>query len=102
MDRLQMLSDLVRQDPANAFARYGLALEYSGRGDLTRALEEFTKLLAASPDYVPAYLMAAQTLAKANQADEARNMLRGGIRAATRTGDAHAQSEMQAMLDDLS
>lgn len=96
-----MLSELLRQDPGNAFARYGLALEFRNRGDLARALEEFHKLLAASPGYVPAYQMAADTLLKANQADAAKSMLRDGIRAASRAGDAHAESEMQGMLDEL-
>ena len=65
MDRIVMLNELLTQDPNNAFARYGLAMEYSNSGELNRALEEFSKLLCANPDYTAGYFMAAQTLVKA-------------------------------------
>lgn len=101
MDRLQMLSEVLSQDPDNAFARYGLAMEYSGRGELERAIEEFQRLITAHPDYVAGYFMAAQNLAKVKRVDEAKGMLREGIRAAEQNHDSHALSEMQGMLADL-
>lgn len=101
MDRIAMLNEILAQNPADAFARYGLAMEYSNGGDVERALAEFGKLLTASPDYTAGYFMAAQTLDRAGRTDEAKKMLTDGIAAATRTGNAHAQSEMQAMLDGL-
>jgi tetratricopeptide (TPR) repeat protein len=101
MDRLQMLKDLLAQDPNNQLARYGLGMEYSGQGDVDSAVSEFKKLIAVNPDYANAYFMASQALAKAERADEAKQLLRQGITAAARTGNAHAQSEMQAFLDEL-
>ena len=101
MDRLAMLTKILTQNPNDAFARYGLALEYSKTGELERALEEFGKLLSTHPDYTAGYFMAAQTLATANRVDEAKRMLVDGISSATRTGNTHAQSEMTAMLDEL-
>ena len=101
MDRLAMLNDILTQNPNDAFARYGLALEYSNQGNIENALSEFGKLLSSNPDYTPGYFMAAQTLAKADRNDEARKMLTDGIASAKRTGNAHAQSEMEAMLADL-
>ena len=97
-----MLSELLSQEPNNAFARYGLAMEYSNSGELDRALEEFGKLLSANPDYTAGYFMAAQTLAKAGRAEEAKQMLVDGIESARKTGNSHAQSEMDAMLAELS
>jgi len=101
MDRLAMLSELLGQDPNNAFARYGLAMEYSNSGQLEQALDEFHKLLSTNPDYTAGYFMAAQTLMKCERPKEARKMLQDGIAAAQRKGDGHAQSEMQAMLDEI-
>lgn len=101
MSRIEMLSELLSQDPNNAFARYGLAMEYSNTGQVDQALEEFAKLLASHPDYAAGYFMAAQTLTKVNRTDEARKMLTDGIAAAQRKGDSHAQSEMQAMLEEI-
>jgi predicted Zn-dependent protease len=101
MDRILILNDLLAQDPNNAFARYGLAMEYSNSGELNRALEEFSKLLCANPDYTAGYFMAAQTLVKAGQTQDAKNMLVNGIACAQRKQDGHAESEMQAMLEEI-
>jgi len=101
MDRLAMLTEILTQNPQDAFARYGLAMEYSNRGEVETAMQEFSKLLTAHPDYTAGYFMAAHTLAKASRIDEAKKMLQDGIASAQKTGNAHAQSEMEAMLMDL-
>jgi len=101
MDRIAMLTEILAANPGDAFARYALAMEYSKAGDVERALAEFTTLLEKNPDYTPGYFMAAQTLAAADRVDEAKRMLVDGISSARRTGDAHAQSEMTAMLESL-
>lgn len=101
MDRVAMLTEVLSQNPNDAFARYGLAMEYSNHGEIDQAMAEFGKLLSTHPDYTAGYFMAAQTLAKANRTDEAKQMLTDGIVSARRTGNGHAQSEMEAMLADL-
>jgi len=101
MDRIALLNEVLSQNPDDAFARYGLAMEYSKTGEVDRALDEFKKLLTAHPDYTAGYFMAAQTLASAQRTEEAKRMLIDGIASARRTGNGHAQSEMTAMLDEL-
>jgi thioredoxin-like negative regulator of GroEL len=101
MDKIAMLNELLAQDPANAFARYGLAMEYAGRGETETSLNQFARLLELNPDYTAGYFMAAQTLAKAGRNEEAKSRLAEGIASARRTGNQHAQSEMQAMLDEI-
>jgi cytochrome c-type biogenesis protein CcmH/NrfG len=101
MDRIALLTEILAGNPADAFARYGLAMEYSKAGDVERALVEFKTLLEKNPDYTPGYFMAAQTLAGADRVDEAKRMLVDGISSARRTGNQHAQSEMTAMLEGL-
>ena len=101
MDRIAALKELLAANPTNAFARYGLAMEYSKSGDVAGALAEFTTILQHHPDYVPAYQMAGQTLMDAGRTSEARKMFEDGIAAARRSGNQHAASEMQGMLDVL-
>ena len=96
-----MLTEILQQTPADNFARYGLAMAHLSGGDNDAALVEFAKTTDANPDYVPAYQMSAQTLAKLNRSDEAIARLRLGLAAAQRTGNTHAASEMQALLDEL-
>jgi predicted Zn-dependent protease len=101
MDRIAALNEILTQSPNDAFARYGLAMEYSKHGDFDRSLAEFSILLKNTPDYTPGYFMAAQTLARADRVAEAKTMLIDGIASARRTGNLHAQGEMEAMLAEL-
>jgi cytochrome c-type biogenesis protein CcmH/NrfG len=102
MDKLAALNEILQLDPSNAFARYGLAMEHLAQANSAAALAEFDTLIEMHPDYVPAYQMSAQTLAKLGRASDAITKLDAGLAAAQRTGNAHAASEMQAMRDDLS
>jgi len=99
--RVAALTELLTANPNDAFARYALGLEYSGAGQTDAAIAEFQQLLASHPDYTNGYFMAAQTLARADRNDEARALLQRGIESARRTGNRHAQAEMQGMLDEL-
>ena len=101
MDRIALLAQVLEQNPADAFARYGLAMAYAAENDTDKALDEFNVLIQHNPDYVPAYQMSAQTLAKLSRTEEAIIRLKEGLAAAQRTGNDHAASEMQAHLDDL-
>ena len=101
MDKIAALAEILQLDPANAFARYGLAMEHLSQGQIDTALTEFTTLIEHNPDYVPAYQMSAQTMAKQGRTDESITRLKAGIAAAQHTNNAHAASEMQALLDDL-
>ena len=101
MDKIALLTQILEQNPTDAFARYGLAMEYAAQGNSAAALAEFATLTQHNPDYVPAYQMSAQTLLKLGRIAEARPRLEAGLAAAARTNNAHAASEMQAMLDDL-
>jgi predicted Zn-dependent protease len=101
MDRIAMLTEILTANPADSFARYGLAMEYAKSGQIEPALQEFKTLIEKNPDYTPGYFMAAQTLATASRVDEAKRWLVDGISSAVRTGNTHAQSEMTAMLEEL-
>lgn len=101
MDKIAMLNGILAENPTDAFARYGLAMEFAGRGEIEASLAEFDRLLADHPDYTAGYFMTAQTLSKASRNPEAKARLADGIACAKRTGNQHALSEMQAMLDEL-
>jgi predicted Zn-dependent protease len=101
MDKIGMLTEIVQQNPKDAFARYGLAMAYAAEGKTEEALREFATTTEHNPDYVPAYQMLAQELIKAGRIDEARVRLQAGLAACNRTGNAHAASEMGAMVEEL-
>jgi predicted Zn-dependent protease len=101
VDKVAGLREILVLDPKNSFARYGVAMELAGRGEVDAALTEFDTLLKNDPDYTAGYFMAAQTLAKANRNAEAIERLKSGISCAARSDNRHALSEMQGMLDEL-
>ena len=101
MDKLAALNEILQLDPANAFARYGLAMEHLSQGNPESALAEFATTIEHNPDYVPAYQMSAQTLATLGRTGEALELLHSGIAAANRTGNQHALAEMDAMRAEL-
>jgi predicted Zn-dependent protease len=101
LDKIAGLREILALDGKNSFARYGVAMELAGRGETAEALKEFDTLLSIDPDYTAGYFMAAQTLVSAGRPAEAIDRLKAGIGCAARSGNRHAQSEMQAMLDEL-
>lgn len=102
VDKIAGLREILALDPKNSFARYGIAVELAGRGEVDAAMAEFDQLLSIDPDYTAGYFMAAQTLAKAGRNPQAIERLKSGISCAARSDNRHALSEMQGMLDELS
>jgi tetratricopeptide (TPR) repeat protein len=92
---------MVLQNPADAFARYGLAMEFIKSGELANAVDEFRALLTYNPDYAAAYFHGGQALEKMGEVEQARAFYEKGVEVTGRTGDQHARSELQAALDML-
>jgi thioredoxin-like negative regulator of GroEL len=99
--RREMLEAFVAAKPDDAFARYGLAMDCANSGDSENADLHFKTLLGKHPEYVAAYFQYGQFLARSGRAPEARSMLTAGIATAQRTGDSHAQAEMESALSEL-
>ena len=102
MDKIAALNEILQLDPTNSFARYGLGMEHLSQQRPDAALAEFAKVIEHNPDYVPAYQMSAQTLLKLGRTEEAKARLEAGLAACKRTGNAHAASEMEAMVEEIS
>jgi Tfp pilus assembly protein PilF len=102
VDRLETLKKFIETNPGDCFARYGVAQEYLKRGEYENALDQFTRIFEIKPDYQAAYYHGAKTYEKLGRLEEARATYRKGIEVASRSGDLHAQSELQAALDELS
>ena len=52
---------MLAADPANSFARYGLAMEYMKSGDLEGSVGEFAALLERDPNYSAGYFHGGQS-----------------------------------------
>jgi len=100
-NRLELLKNLVAQNPGDSFARYGLAMACASAGDYAQAVEHFHKLLEMNSKYVAAYYHGGQALEKLGRLDEARELYRRGIEISTQIGDQHTRSELEGVLDLL-
>lgn len=100
-NRLELLQLMVQQNPANSFARYGLAMEYANTGDLETAIEEFRQVIQQDETYCAAYFHGGQCLEKSGKPAEARDLYEKGIEASTRKGDLHTRAEIEAALNLL-
>jgi Flp pilus assembly protein TadD len=100
-NRIEILKTMVLQNPSDAFARYGLAMELVKSGELAGAVAEFRALLEHNPDYAAAYFHGGQALEKAGDVAQARAFYKKGIEVTSRTGDQHTRSELEAALDML-
>lgn len=93
--RIELLRNLLAQDPSNKLARYGLAMEYVQQGECEQAVAEFETVLRADQGYSAAYFHGGQALEKLGRLEQAREFYRRGIAA---TGDPHARGELEAAL----
>jgi tetratricopeptide (TPR) repeat protein len=100
-NRLEILKQMVEQDPRNTFARYGLAMEYANAGQWDEAVAEFRTLLSGDETYCAAYYHGGQALEQLGRIEEARALYEKGIQAAARKGDLHTKSEIEAALNLL-
>lgn len=100
-NRLDILKEMLAQDPNNAFARYGLAMEYANTGAPEQAVAEFEALLTQDASYVAAYYHGGQALEKLGRLEEAKATYEKGIEASTRKGDLHTRAEIEAVLSLL-
>jgi len=98
MTRKDKLLALLADDPNDAFARYGLAMEHVSAGDDEQAVAEFRELVQRNPDYVAGHQQLGQALQRLDRAAEARAAWQAGIAQAQRQGNAHAAQEMQGFL----
>jgi len=100
---MAQIEAMLAEDPDDSFLRYGLALEHASAGDDAACVDVLNDLIGrtAAKPYIPAYLMAAQSLVRLDRISEACELLRRGIDAAGKAGDLHAQGEMQGLLDSI-
>ena len=100
-NRLDILKQMLLENPNNTFARYGLAMEYAKSGEYSEAVREFQNLLQQDENYAAAYFHAGQVHEKLGQVEEARAVYEKGIEVTTRKGDTHTRSEIEAALSLL-
>jgi predicted Zn-dependent protease len=99
--RRAKIEALLKDEPGDQFLRYGLAVELDNEGKVDRAIELFEGLMRETPPHVASFFRCAQLQVREDRISEARKLLREGIEAARREGNAHAAGEMSELLASL-
>jgi thioredoxin-like negative regulator of GroEL len=100
--RRLMLEQSLAEDPADAFLRYGLAVQCLSEGDLEQGRQRLLDLIADRPnDQVAAYQQLGQSYAQTGENDAATAILKAGIEKARGAGDWHAAAEMEQAISML-
>jgi len=101
MNRIEILSGFLQQDPNDSFSRYALALEYVKAGRTDDARREFETVLEKDPSYVATYYQLGGFYRSQGLKHEAEKTYRTGIAVASKAGDSHTQSELEGALESL-
>lgn len=101
LKRLAMMEAMIAEGSTDPFVWYARAMELRALERLPEALAAYEEVAERFPDYVPTYLMAAQVCEKLGRDADARGWCERGLEKARAAGDAHAESELQAFLEEL-
>ena len=99
--KLETFRAMVRKNPDNALARFGLANEAMKAGLDDEALEHLEAYLARFDDEGNGWSRLGEVLVRLGRVEEARAALRRGIEASRRHGHGGMASEIEMRLEEL-
>lgn len=98
MTRIEHLKQFILDDPADAFPRYALALEYL-KTESSLARKQFDELVVQFPDYLPTYYPAAQLLIELGDLAGAETLFKRGIEIARSQANRKTEMELRQAYD---
>jgi tetratricopeptide (TPR) repeat protein len=99
-ERIKILEQWIKEDPADPFNKYGLAIELL-QTESERAETLFDELLNEHPSYLPTYYIAANLFAERNQSAKAIEVLEKGIELAKEQKNEKAIKELKSVLEEM-
>jgi Tfp pilus assembly protein PilF len=101
MDRIQKITEFLRENPTDSFLQHALALEYIKIGEDVQARRLFEEILARDPGYIGSYYHLGKLLERMGEPSEAIKAYENGITRAREAGERHALSELMGALEEL-
>jgi Flp pilus assembly protein TadD len=99
--RLDQLQKMLEREPNDTFLLYGLAMEFKKAGEYEAALEHLEKVVQLEPGHGYAFFQRGQIEESRGDVAAAKRAYVDGIAAATKSGDAHARSELEGALQEI-
>lgn len=101
MNRIEQLSEFLKESPQDPFLHYAITMEYLKLGDDDKTRKCFEQLVLDFPDYVGTYYHFGKFLEKIEEKDLAITIYNRGIEAARNARNMHALGELQGALNLL-
>ncbi len=96
-----MFEQVLEIDPVDQVANFGLGSIYLETGQYEKALPPLEIVIKENKDYSAAYLLLGKNLEKLSRNEEAMEIYRQGIAAASKKGDLMPLKDMQSRLNQL-
>ena len=101
MSRVDKILEMMQSGGKDAFLQHALALEYIKLGQLQPALEQFSDLLSANPDYVGSYYHLGKLYESLGDVINALSAYEKGMEVAKKLKEQHAYNELMSARDEL-
>ncbi len=98
--RIELLEKFIKEDPADPFNYYALALEYQ-QTNPSKAKQLFDDLLESHSGYLPVYYTAGIFYAELADESRAHEILNKGVELARSISDHKALRELQSAIQNL-
>lgn len=99
--RESMFKQVIDMDPEDAMANNGMGEIEFERENFELSVGHFEQAIKSDEKYSVAYLGLAKSLYQLNKIPEAKNILKEGIKVASKNGDLMPANEMQSILTTL-
>lgn len=100
-ERIAAFREIVRAEPEDPVARFGLAQTLLSAGRFAEAADAFAAVTRLSPRYTAAYRGLGRALEGAGRTEDAIGAYREGIAVSRETGDLQTGREMRVFLKRL-
>ena len=97
-ERLQMIEDMLKKNPEDAFLNYAAALEYRKRGMLSEAVKLFEGLIENHEYYLGTYYQLGKMMEEMGETDKAIALYRKGKTIAESQKDMKTMGELNEAL----
>ena len=99
--RLEVLIELLKNEPNDTFTLYAIALEYISLKEYENAIKYLSVVIEQDENYIAAYQQLGYVFSTINKKEEATKTYQRGLEIANIIGDKHAANTFSRFLVEL-
>lgn len=99
--KIKQLARQIKNNPADSFSKFALALEFRKEGELKKARILFEDILSSDSDYVGVYYHLGKLYEALDRFNDAKQLYRKGIAVAGQQKEKRTEKELKEALQQL-